>query len=188
MALERQYPPYDGQPVAVIWVLGGGHTSDRDLPVSSQISSQSLYRVVEGVRLARMNPSALLVFSGYGGTDPEPAAELNRRLAISLGVDSTRIITQPHPRDTREEAVASRPIVGDRPFALVTSATHMARAVTIFQNQGLEPIPAPTGHLARRPAERHALDFIPSSTNLRTSRQIWYEFLGTIWEKVRGPS
>ena len=186
-SLERQFPAYSGQPVEFIWVLGGGHTSDGEIPLTSRLEPQSLARVAEGIRLAEMNPQAQMVFSGYGGTDSLSSAEVGRSLAIALGVDSTRIIIKPQTRDTREEAMAAAPLVANHSFALVTSATHMARAVRIFRNQGLDPIPAPTGHLVRRGERLHALDLIPSSGNLRTSRQLWYEFLGSIWASVRGP-
>lgn len=186
-SLERRFPAYADQPVEFIWVLGGGHISDGELPVTSWVGPQSLARVAEGVRLAEMNPQAQLVFSGFSGTDTLPSAEVNRSLAMALGVDSTRIIIKPHPRDTREEAMAAAPLVGNHPFALVTSATHMSRAVMIFRNQGLDPIPAPTGHLIRHGDRLHVQDLVPSSYNLRTSRQLWYEFLGSIWEGVRGP-
>jgi len=142
---------------------------------------------VEGIRLAQLNPEALLVFSGYGGVDAHTAAEVNRSLAISLGVDSTRIYTFPGPRDTRDEARAISPLVRDRPFALVTSATHMSRAMAIFSDEGMNPTPAPTGHLVRSDGELHFLKALPSSSNLRSSRQLWYEFLGSIWNAVRGP-
>ena len=184
-SLEREYPAYSGAPVEFIVVLGGGHVSDPDLPITSWLGSQSLYRVVEGIRLAHLNPDALLAFSGYGGTDSLSAAVVNRSLATSLGVDPSRIYVFPWPTDTRQEAEAIAPLVRDRPFALVTSATHMPRAMAIFRSQGMDPIPAPAGHMIRSDGDTEFLEVIPSSQNLRTSRQLWYEFLGSIWEAVR---
>ncbi len=58
--LEYKYPPLlSGQSIQnVKWivVLGGGHSSDPELPVTSQLSEASLARVVEGIRLHRGLP------------------------------------------------------------------------------------------------------------------------------------
>ena len=90
--LERQYPAYADQPVDYILVLGEGHTSDPELPLTSWPSPATLYRVTEGLRLAARNPQARVIFSGYGGTDGKSAAEVNQRLAVELGLDPTRIL------------------------------------------------------------------------------------------------
>ena len=184
--LERKYPAYSGEPVDVIVVLGAGHISDPELPITSWVSSTTLFRVAEGLRLAEMNPEAVVLFSGYRGTDEISAAEVNQRLATSLGLDSTRILINPAARDTRDEARFVATIVGDRPFALVTSATHMARAMAIFQAEGMNPTPAPTGYLVRNRTRTSLLDLIPSAESLSVTRQLWYETLGVVWSKTRG--
>jgi uncharacterized SAM-binding protein YcdF (DUF218 family) len=185
--LERQHPVYSGEQVDFIVVLGAGHISDPDLPVTSWASPATLFRIVEGLRLALMNPEAVVLFSGYGGTDDISAAEVNRQVAIGLGLDSARILINAAARDTRDEAryVATR--IQEHPFALVTSATHMSRAMKLFEAEGLNPIPAPAGYLVRR-SERLAMeDLVPSETTLLVTRQLWYEALGRVWAKVRGP-
>jgi len=186
VGLEREHPPYSGEPVELIVVLGAGHISDADLPVTSWVSSTTLYRVAEGLRLAELNPEALVLFSGYRGTDDISAADVNRQLAMGLGLDSTRILINPAARDTRDEARFVASMVQGRSMALVTSATHMARALSLFEAEGLNPIPAPTGHLVRRGERLAVEDLVPSETTLFISRQLWYETLGEIWSRVRG--
>ena len=77
--LEQKYPPVAdlaagqagpnaAQAGKYIVVLGGGHTSDPKLPVTSQISAESLYRVLEGVRLYKAGPGRKLILSGGGGS------------------------------------------------------------------------------------------------------------------------
>jgi uncharacterized SAM-binding protein YcdF (DUF218 family) len=182
--LERQHPPYSGEPVEFIVVLGAGHISDPDLPVTSWPFEETLFRVVEGLRLAQELPDAQVILSGFGGTDDISAAEVNRELAVGLGLDPRRILINPEARDTRDEARWVFNRVGQHPFALVTSATHMARAVRIFQAEGLAPIPAPAGYLVRR-GNLAVEDFIPSEDTLKLTRQLWYEALGSIWARVR---
>ena len=40
-------------------------------------------------------------------------------------------------------------IVGKDKFILVTSASHMLRAMALFRKQGMEPIPAPTDYMVK---------------------------------------
>ncbi len=66
--LEYQYPPLlsleNIQNVKWIVVLGGGHTSDPKLPITSQISKNSLVRLVEGIRIYNGLPKSKLILSG----------------------------------------------------------------------------------------------------------------------------
>ena len=66
------------------------------------------------------------------------------------------------------------------------SASHMPRAVSLFRARGLDPIPAPTGHLAKTSQGFSALGLVPNEGSLGRTRTAWYEFLGKIWAKLRG--
>lgn len=184
--LESAYPAFPGDSVEAVVVLGGGHTSVPGLPVTAIPEPQSLYRITEGVRIARSQPWATLVVSAYGGADPRPHAEVARDVAMALGVDSTRIHAEPRARDTAEEAELLAPLLRGRRFALVTSATHMPRAVSIFRDQGLDPVPAPTGHLAKDAPGFGWRELVPRSDALDLTRAAWYELLARIWAEIRG--
>lgn len=183
--LESAYPPFPGDSVEVVVVLGGGHASAPGIPVTAIPEAQSLYRIAEGVRIAGAQPWTTLVVSAYGGSDPRPHAEVAREVAMALGVDSARIHAEPRARDTAEEAELLEPLLRGRAFALVTSATHMPRAVSIFRDRGLEPIPAPTGHLSKDPPGFGWRDLVPRSDALDLTRAAWYELLARIWAEVR---
>lgn len=184
--LESAYPPFPGDSVAAVVVLGGGHTSAPDLPVTALPEPPSLYRIAEGVRLARAQPWATLVVSAYGGADARSHADVARELAEALGIGPDRIHAEPRPRDTAQEAELLAPVLEGRPFALVTSATHMPRAVAIFRARGLEPVPAPTGHLAKGRSSFGWRDLVPRTDALHLSRAAWYELLARIWAELRG--
>jgi uncharacterized SAM-binding protein YcdF (DUF218 family) len=77
-------------------------------------------------------------------------------------------------------------MIGKEPFFLVTSASHMPRAVALFKKLGMKPIPAPTGHLAKRPRGRNPQRYFPSPEGLHKSQRLVYETLGMIWAKFRG--
>jgi uncharacterized SAM-binding protein YcdF (DUF218 family) len=184
--LEHEYAPFSGDSVDYVVVLGSGHDSDPTLPVSSRLSSAGLYRLVEGVRIAVAEPWAGVIFSGYGGPDPRPNALVYRDVALSLGLDSTRIRVEPSPHDTHEEAMLMAPTLRGHRFALVTSAMHMPRAMALFRAEGLDPVAAPTGFLTATPQPFGWTNAFPDEGALLVSRTAWYERLGRMWMRLRG--
>ena len=99
-----------------------------------------------------------------------------------------QIIPLDLPKDTEEEAAAVKQAIGDAPFLLVTSASHLPRAMIFFQQEGLNPLPAPANQLAidspLNPWERA----IPSPVWLMHSDRVGYETLGRIWQWLKGSS
>lgn len=67
-----------------------------------------------------------------GETNPVSTAEAGARVAESLGVPRSDIIVLDRPKDTEEEALAVKRAIGDAPFLLVTSASHLPRAMIFF--------------------------------------------------------
>lgn len=185
-AVETDAPAFPGDSVDFVLVLGGGHVSDPALPLSAQLYSPALHRLAEGVAIATAQPWSRLLLSGWGGADPRSNADVYREVGATWGFPELRMVLDPRPRDTRQEAELWAAYVGDRPFALVTSAFHMDRALALFRARGLDPIPAPTGHLtAQRPA-LDVLDFLPSESNLVRTRLAWHEVLGRLWAGMVG--
>lgn len=185
-SLEGGAPAFSGGPVDYVVVLGSGHVSDRRLPVSSRLSEVALFRLVEGLRIAEAQPTTTLVLSGYGGADPRPNAEIYRDVAIALGFPVARIVTEGRPRTTREEAELLEPVLRGHRFALVTSATHMPRALALFEARGLTPVPAPTGYLGTRVPGFRVLEVVPDAGALSLTRRAWYELLSRSWARLRG--
>lgn len=184
--VETRAPAFPGDSVDFVVVLAGGHVSDARLPLSAQLSSPTLHRLAEGVAIATAQPWSRLVLSGWGGADPKPNAEVYRDMARAWGVPDGRMIVEPRPRDTREEAEFLAPLLGGRPFALVTSATHMDRALAHFRARGLDPVPAPTGHLAQGPKSYGFVGLVPGESELWRTRMAVHEILGRAWARLRG--
>lgn len=181
-SIERQYHQFDmSQPVDYIVILGCGHVNDGQIPISAQIKACSLYRIVEALRIFQQNPKATLITSGNTGAQPFSNAEMNRRLLRELGVADAQIIGVELSKDTEEEARNLARLLGSARFALVTSASHMPRAMGLFEAQGLTPLPAPTEHLVRESQETTLLGYIPSSRHLQKAERWWYETLGATW-------
>jgi uncharacterized SAM-binding protein YcdF (DUF218 family) len=186
--IESNHPTLHTAPkkIKYIYVLGGGHHTDESLPITSQVVETSLVRINEGIRLyLQLKRDAKIIVSGYHGLyDITEHAVMQQRLAISLGVDKEDIILHLGTRDTQEEAQAGKELLADKPFILVTSASHMTRAMKFFINEGLKPIPAPTNHLASIQHPNYT-DFF-SSDALEKSRIVFHEVLGLIWQKLKG--
>ncbi|SNY72616.1 envelope biogenesis factor ElyC [Enterobacter sp. CC120223-11] len=186
--IENTYPTWRGsERVEYVVVLGGGYTWNDDWAPSSNLISNSLPRLAEGIRLWQQNPGAKMIFTGAAAkTNPVSTGEAGARVAESLGVPRSEIIVLDTPKDTEEEAAAVKQAIGEAPFLLVTSASHLPRAMIFFQHEGLHPLPAPANQLAidspLNPWER----IIPSPVWLMHSDRVGYETLGRIWQWLKG--
>jgi uncharacterized SAM-binding protein YcdF (DUF218 family) len=168
-----------------IVVLGSGHTFDRRLPPAAQLSASALPRVVEGVRLYRELPGVKLVVSGAPGA-PVKHAEVMAAAARAFGVPAEDIVVDVSAWDTADEARAMKARIGPDAFLLVTSASHMQRAVLLFRKVGLDPIAAPTDHLGLDRSGLVIGDFLPNAGALWESDRATHEYLGILWSKLRG--
>lgn len=167
-------------------VLGGGHSDMLGLPAASKLSTSGLGRIVEGVRLLRMLPGARLVVSGPA-IPPHPShAEVLATAAESLGIERTRIIRIDSAFDTEDESIAVRRIVGDDPFALVTTAWHMPRSVALFRQAGLSPLPCPADFTAKPSPEFRWVDLLWDPESLGRSTWAIRERIGYLWIWLRG--
>jgi len=184
--LEKTYKKYDSnqKKISYVVVLGGGHISDLDLPLSSQIASASLTRLVEGIIIYRENPGSRLIVSGWQGRyDPVPNSALMASIANALGVPLDDIIIEPRPKDTKDEARLIKDIVKKDLFVLVTSASHMKRSAALFNHYHLNLIPAPTYFQVKKIKNPLC---VPGSGGLQNSEMALHEYLGMIWSKLRG--
>ncbi len=166
-------------------VLGNGHTSDPRLPGTSQIGGSSLYRLIEGVRIQRRLPESRLVIMGGAVFDSVPNADVVSTVASQIGVAAESMIIVNSPKNTMQEADLALPLVRDQEFILVTSAMHMSRAMEIFKNLGMRPIPSPTDYLMKGKDRRDPGRFLPSAENLELSKRIIYEWIGSTWMRTK---
>jgi uncharacterized SAM-binding protein YcdF (DUF218 family) len=187
--LEYQYTPLYNAPSSVKWivVLGGGHISDPKMPISSQISRESLVRLTEAIRLHREIPQSKLVLCGGKVFDKTPEAQLMYNTAIIMNVSPYNMIMESKSRDTEEQAKLIGTIVKKNRFILVTSALHMPRAIKLFRIAGLTPIPAPTDYITKKKC-LSPRDFYPAPGNLDKAERAFHEYIGIIWTKINKTS
>jgi len=190
--IESVYPTYQTQghtPVKYVVVLGGGYTYNPAWAPSSNLISNSLPRVTEGIRIYRANPGAKMVFTGAQAmSNPMSSAAVAGKVAISLGVPESDIILLDKPKDTHQEALQVKAMMGEQPFALVTSANHLPRAIIFFRQLGLNPIPAPANQLAIDSPLNPWEKALPQALFLSHSERAWYETLGRVWQWITLPA
>lgn len=177
--------------VKYVVVLAGGHKSEPNIPVTSQISGHSMIRLVEGIRILRLlidlsGPGARLILSGGGAVDPVPEAEVMAEVSQFMGVSKDDMIIESTSNDTKDQARLIKPIVGTAPFVLVTSATHMPRSMALFQKMGMNPIPGPAGTTSRTKMPFSPQDIFPNVSALDNSTKAIHEYLGLLWGKLKG--
>jgi len=185
--LEQRYPAYAGQPVNAVLVLGSLHRSGPNVPVTSYLENDAMVRLAEGIRIALMNEQAKLIVSGPGYSDAISQAEAYRQVAISLGFPADRIVLLESGRDTFEEMQGMKKIVGDKPFALATSAYHMPRSMLSAKRNGLKPIAAPTWHKVKISSQQAGTDFwflLPGTRALTMTQRALHEYLGLVWYQL----
>ena len=187
--LEQSSRPFDqtyaeaGSPkVSYVVVLGGGqHAGVSPL---DRLSSASLTRLCEGIRLASALPGSRLVLTGGAVFSEMPEADTLRRAAIELGFDEKRIIVESRSLDTADQARLLRPLLHGKVCVLVTSAAHMPRSLMLFSRVGLKPLPAPTDYQVFRSEDLRR--FAPRSDKIGHAELLTHELLGLAWLKFSG--
>jgi len=187
LLVDGRPDPLDGKAKEARWivVLGGGDHQDRQLPPNTQLTEMTLARLIEALRLKRQLPEAKVILSGGFGKDGVTHAQLMAGAAVALGFSRDDLVLEQRTFDTADEARFIGATVGTDPFILVTSASHLPRAVALFRKQGREPLPSPTGFTTIN-AGADPGAFFPSSGGLSKVERSWHEYLGRIWSKLRG--
>ena len=191
-AFEAQYPIVLKANTDIHWVvvLGGGHHAQRvGVPANDLLSSASIDRLVEGVRVYRQLPASKLLLSGGAMRPMETISEASYLASIVswFDVPINDIVLETESNNTADEAVAIKKIVDKESFYLVTSAVHMPRAMALCRQQGLNPIAAPTDFMSMYASDSRWEDiYLPNANNLAESSTAWHEVLGLVWGRLRG--
>ncbi|MHB8108751.1 MAG: YdcF family protein [Syntrophorhabdaceae bacterium] len=176
----------DGPEIKWIVVLGAGHVSDPNVPLTSQISPGSLVRLTEAVRLHRKLPGSKIVLMGGAVFDPVPEVETEAKIAEIMHVNRNDLVLERMSETTEDQAYFVKNIVKADRFILVTSASHMPRSVALFKQNGMSPIPAPTHHRVLERRGFSPVDFLPTTGGLGKAENAIYEYLSFSWSKIRG--
>lgn len=182
--LEQRYAPLTsatGLPdIRYIVVLSGGGRNLNNVPATSQLDDDTALRLLEGIRLFYLLAGQpTLIMSGGGESRLGAKMAL---LAQSLGVPANKLLAETNSLDTHGNAREVKSLVQQTQFILVTSASHLPRAMAIFQQLGMQPIPAPADFRGR-PFFRLA-DFFPNGGFLWELDAALHEYLGLAYLRL----
>lgn len=201
LSLERPYPPMLSPPsdpkITRIVVLAGYAEDNPGFPITSNVSAETLCRMSEGLRLYRLLPKAALILSGGVAREGDkPVAAMMADFLEQMGVPTKDLIVEGKSRNTFENLLEVKKLVGSDPFILVTAACDLRRAMAVARKLEMAPVPAPA---CIRASQYHPKDagfrertksflrrFIPSLDNFSKLQWAYHEYLGYIWYVLLG--
>lgn len=109
--------------------------------------SRTYQRLFHAAKLFREGyADTLIIAGGKSENRAESLASTMRSMSIELGIPEGAIFVEERSLNTRENLMYSKPImesIGIRDFLLVTSCSHMGRAMGVANKLGLSAYPAP---------------------------------------------
>lgn len=192
---EYQYAPLPveqlpGGELAIV-VLGTGFNPDPQLPANSQVGGTFLARLLEGVRLWRARPDAMLVVSIAGTANVADKQRFWQQLQQLLRLEAAEVTLITAAESTLDEAIAVRDVVAGRMVVLATSAGHMPRAMRIFADEGVSVTAAPADFgMPRRgsPKDYRWPRWVPSAEGVGSNHAWLYEAVASGWQLIRSVS
>jgi uncharacterized SAM-binding protein YcdF (DUF218 family) len=173
-----------------IIVLGGGEEPGMSSLWGRPQTNEAGERFSAFVALARRYPQAQLVFSGGSGNpfdQTHRGADVAKVLLASQGLDLSRLLFERESRNTWENALNTKTLVQPatgQHWLLVTSASHMPRAVGIFCRLGWPVIPYPVDQRSN-PGFSFSVGWNPAR-RLETLNTGAHEWLGLLAYRLSG--
>ena len=196
--LEQAYPPFDPPPEqcarlcgAEIVVLGQGLDPDSTLPVRFRDNDAFRNRMIEAARIARLVPGSRLLVSMAGEADPADKRRALAEYAALFALAPERLVMIGGGIDTESEARLSLAAARARDVIVVTSASHLPRALPLFaraaHTNAFRFIAAPADFQARKPRPLYSWAQLPlpRSDYCQNADRLFHETWGRLFEKLR---
>jgi len=166
----------------MVVILGGGMNISGGLRGHAEARGLTYARVFNGVRVFKRSGARKLALCGG-------SAGVMKELALELGVEESKIITEARSRTTMEngtELVKLLPPAERRQIGLVTSALHMRRSEKTFKEQFPNDIivPVPVNYIYS-PQWYFSRHWIPSAKTLLNSNYAIHELIGIVYYSIR---
>jgi uncharacterized SAM-binding protein YcdF (DUF218 family) len=177
-------PPYE----AVIVLSGMLH-----LPVSRPGAiefSQAVDRILAGITFVRQGLGKILLVSGGTGNlfhQGPKEADLLKTFALQLGLRADQVLVEADSRNTYENALYTANVLHTRQWrhvVLITSASHMRRALAAFHKQGIYPDTYPVDYEAAEVVT--PFSFLPSVHSLAKTTAVMHELFGLVAYHLQG--
>jgi len=162
--------------VGGIIILGGAIEGGEIAIDRGEISIySSAERVTKAFELIRKHPDLPFIFSGFSGRiTPSGLSEADafKQLIQEQGLAARSGHYENQSRNTYENVLFMKPMIAEieqgkteKPWLLITSASHMYRSVKIFQKQGLDIIPVPVDYQTANSLQWTAFDLVGGAQN-----------------------
>ena len=181
----------DARGAEAVVVLGGGvDTVKTGDMVLSQLGPAAALRILEAARVSKLIGARFVIVSGGIANERlelRPEAEQMATALVAAGVPADRILLDTHARNTHEHTQTIRPFLEAnriRQFVIVTSPTHMRRALSVFRAAGYDPVPSVS--LLRSEHLDPPLFFLPNDDSIFLSNQALYDYGATALYWWRG--
>ncbi len=149
--------------------------------------SDAVDRVFAGIELLKLNKAQKIILTR--GKLPwslgMPEGEFLAQFVKSQGINKNQVILTEVVQNTNDEAIAvSKILPKNSKIILVTSAFHMPKAKTVFENQNLKVIPyAVDFRLGEKKMD--VLDFLPQANAFKDSSFYFREIIGRAYYSLR---
>lgn len=194
LALRWEYAPAPvptDSAVAVAVVLTGGIINTlKDVPDARFLLGREGDRAGQALYLYQIGAVRKILISGGPGTLPfqrkgiSDEGQMAARFLVWAGVRPADIILENKSRNTHENARFSARMLRDRfgtnRCVLVTSATHMRRAVACFRKENVQPTPFPAVFLSSRRSFEPGDYFLPHEQTFADSFYLIREIVGYV--------
>jgi uncharacterized SAM-binding protein YcdF (DUF218 family) len=170
-----------------IVVLGGGIGPAEPPHVPEPHLTDSADRIWHAARLYHRGLARHIIVSGGGGNGEMSEADAMRQFLADLGVPREAIVIEGASLNTIENIRYVRKLVKDGRVALVTSASHMPRALRLARIAGLDVAAFPTDWGPPTEASGALEYWIPSLGALSVSTIALIEILANAFDR-RGES
>jgi uncharacterized SAM-binding protein YcdF (DUF218 family) len=108
-----------------------------------------------------------------------------KRWAVRLGVPESATKIDTEARNTYENATGTKRLLGPASILLVSSASHLPRAVPVFTKQGFRVTPSPCDYISQNlPRESwdniDPFDVLPNDIELQHTKEAVAEVAGMV--------
>lgn len=194
LPLEDRFPPADlanGPAPVGILLLGGAQDMSVSVARGRPALNEAGERFLEAAVLARRFPEAKILFSGGAGGilfEDEREARGAARIFSELGIARDRLLLEDQARNTYQNAVLMKAMAKPKPgerWLLVTTASHMPRAMGCFRQVGFAVEPWPVDYRTRGSADLASFFTRPSS-GLRRFDLASRQWVGLLMYRLTG--
>jgi uncharacterized SAM-binding protein YcdF (DUF218 family) len=197
-SLENKYPalqvnqlPTDSiseGKLAIVLLGGGVYEKAPEYGGRDMLTGHAMLRTVYAADLAL--ETGLDIYSTGGALYPkltEPEGLIMQRWLVRLGVPRGQIHAETAATNTWENAANIAMLLkqkGIKQIVLVTTAWHMPRSVWVFEEHGMQVMPAPCAYeVEKGPYDLRS--FLPRWDVLADSGDALHEYLGLFWYRFR---